>query len=112
MAELTQAEVAYSHRSIQVWRTLLNWLAFFFQIFAKILRALGHHPLLSSSASASTHAFKPLQVVELPETDSSATVDIGAVRDSGDDVVSDERIQKLAVCYFFPLKKILDFVLR
>lgn len=97
MAELTQAEVVYSHRSIQVWRTLLNWLAFFFQIFAKILRALGHHPLLSSSASASTHAFKPLQVVELPETDSSATVDIGAVRDSGDDVVSDERIQKLTV---------------
>lgn len=81
-------------------------------IFAKILRALGHHPLLSSSASASTHAFKPLQVVELPETDSSATVDIGAVRDSGDDVVSEERLQKLTVCYFFLRKKILDFVLR
>lgn len=109
MAELTQAEVVYSHRSIQVWRTLLNWLAFFFQIFAKILRALGHHPLLSSSASASTHAFKPLQVVELPETDSSATVDIGAVRDSGDDVVSDERIQKLTVCLFFPPKENIGF---
>lgn len=97
MAELTQPEVVYSHRSIQVWRTLLNWLAFFFQIFAKILRALGHHPLISSSASASTHAFKPLPVVELPETDSSATVEISAVRESGDDVVSDERIQKLTV---------------
>ncbi|XP_030929346.1 CTD nuclear envelope phosphatase 1 homolog [Quercus lobata] len=78
MAELTQPEV-YSPRSLQLWRTLLNWLAFFFQIFAQILRALGHQPLLSSSSSSSTtHAFKPLPVAELPEQDSPAAVEIPA----------------------------------
>jgi hypothetical protein len=51
MTELTQAEV-YSPRSLQVWRTLLNWLAFFFQIFYQILRALGHRPMLSSASSS------------------------------------------------------------
>ncbi|RVW42277.1 CTD small phosphatase-like protein 2 [Vitis vinifera] len=72
-AELTQAEV-YAPRSLQLWRTLLNWLAFFFQIFLQILRGtpsvtqvlsyvgLRHHSLLPSSPS-----FKPLPVVELPE---------------------------------------------
>ncbi|KAJ4720071.1 CTD small phosphatase-like protein [Melia azedarach] len=99
MAELTQAEVVYSPRSLQLWRALLNWLAFFFQIFSNILRALGHHPLLSSSSSASTstHAFKPLPVVELTETDFPDTLEIGAARDSVHDVASDERIQKLTV---------------
>ena len=76
MAELTQPEV-YSPRSLQLWRTLLNWLAFFFQIFAQILRALGHQPLLSSSSST-THAFKPLPVAELPEQDSPTAVEIPA----------------------------------
>ncbi|KAJ4841226.1 hypothetical protein Tsubulata_035930 [Turnera subulata] len=66
MAELTQAEVVYSPRSIQLWRTLWNWLAFLFQIFLHLLRVLGHQTLLSSSSSS--HSFKPLPVVELPET--------------------------------------------
>lgn len=103
MAELTQAEVVYSPRSLQLWRALLNWLAFFFQIFSNILRALGHHPLLSSSSSASTstHAFKPLPVVELTETDFPDTLEIGAARDSVHDVASDERIQKLTVPFRF-----------
>ncbi|EEF29000.1 conserved hypothetical protein [Ricinus communis] len=68
MAELTQQEIVYSPRSIQVWRTLWNWLAFFFQIFLQILRALGHLPLLSSSSSSS-NTFKPLPVIELTETE-------------------------------------------
>ncbi|XP_044508777.1 CTD nuclear envelope phosphatase 1 homolog [Mangifera indica] len=98
MAELTQAEVVYSPRaSIQVWRTLLNWLAFFFQIFSKILRVLNYHPLLSSSTSAPTHAFKPLPAVELSESDFPATVEIAGIRDSVDNVATDGSVQKLTV---------------
>ncbi|KAB1217617.1 hypothetical protein CJ030_MR3G014859 [Morella rubra] len=90
MAELTQTEV-YPPRSLQVWRTFLNWLAFFFQIFLQILRALGHHPLLSSSPS-----FKPLPVVELPDHDSAApsTVEIATSNAVSD---CDERCERLTV---------------
>ncbi|KAL5734328.1 hypothetical protein ACOSP7_032189 [Xanthoceras sorbifolium] len=88
MAELTQAaEVVYSPRSVQVWRALLNWLAFFFQIFSRFLRALGHHPLLSSSSSPPpAHDFKPLSAVELPEIEYPGTLEIAAGEDSGADV--------------------------
>ncbi|KAL2541724.1 Haloacid dehalogenase-like hydrolase (HAD) superfamily protein [Abeliophyllum distichum] len=77
MAELAAPEV-YAPRTIQVWRTLLNWLAFFFQIFAQILRGtpsftqvlsyvgLRHGSFLSSATHAPPH-FKPLPVVELSE---------------------------------------------
>ncbi|XP_061351712.1 uncharacterized protein LOC133296682 [Gastrolobium bilobum] len=69
MGELTQAEV-YSPRTQQVWRALLSWIAFFFQIFFQIIRALGHYPLLSfSSSSSSSSSFKPLPSVELQEHD-------------------------------------------
>ncbi|KAB1993269.1 hypothetical protein ES319_D13G018200v1 [Gossypium barbadense] len=97
MAELTQAEV-YSPRSLQVWRALLNWLAFFYQIFAQIIRAVGQYPLLSSSSSSSitstsTHRFKPLPVADSTRTESRATVEIAAVLDSPDE----DRIEKLTV---------------
>lgn len=61
-----------------MWSTLLNWLAFFFQIFAQILRGtpsfgqvlsrvgLRHGSFLSST-SHETPQFKPLPVVELAE---------------------------------------------
>ncbi|KAI3458556.1 hypothetical protein Pfo_015219 [Paulownia fortunei] len=77
MEELAAAEV-YAPRTIQVWRTLLNWMAFFFQIFAQILRGtpsftqvlsyvgLRHGSLLSSAPHAPPQ-FKPLPVVELSE---------------------------------------------
>ncbi|XP_073016411.1 uncharacterized protein [Primulina eburnea] len=77
MAELAAAEV-YSPRTIQVWRTLVNWMAFFFQIFAQILRGtpsfsqvlsyvgLRHGSLLSSAPHAPVQ-FKPLPAVELSE---------------------------------------------
>ncbi|KAG7566128.1 hypothetical protein ISN44_As10g027270 [Arabidopsis suecica] len=67
MAELTQADVVYSPRSFQVWKTLVNWLAFFYQI----LCAVGYHPLLSSSAKASADGFKPLPAIELLDRASS-----------------------------------------
>ncbi|CAN1174781.1 Carboxy-terminal domain RNA polymerase II polypeptide A small phosphatase 1 [Linum perenne] len=68
MAELTQPDVVYSPWTLQLWTTLWNWLAFFFQIFLQIIRAFGHLPLLSSSSS---YSFKPLPVVELSETEST-----------------------------------------
>eukprot|EP00262_Sarcandra_glabra_P009145 TRINITY_DN23174_c0_g1_i1.p1 TRINITY_DN23174_c0_g1~~TRINITY_DN23174_c0_g1_i1.p1 ORF type:complete len:300 (-),score=34.65 TRINITY_DN23174_c0_g1_i1:325-1224(-) len=84
MAELAQAEV-YSPKTLQFWRTLLNWLAFFFQILLQILRGTPsfsqvlsfvglRHPLLCSSPASPS--FKPLPV-ELPsisdEDDADAT---------------------------------------
>ncbi|PPD98607.1 hypothetical protein GOBAR_DD04417 [Gossypium barbadense] len=107
MAELTQAEV-YSPRSLQVWRALLNWLAFFYQIFAQIIRAVGQYPLLSSSSSSSitstsTHRFKPLPVADSTRTESRATVEIAAVLDSPDE----DRIEKLTV-WFMLLQVVLD----
>ncbi|XP_022156927.1 CTD nuclear envelope phosphatase 1 homolog [Momordica charantia] len=98
MAELTQPEV-YSPRTLQVWKTLLNWLAFFFQIFVQILRALGHLRLLSSSSSStdsSSPSFKPLPVVELPDHDflAASAVDIASVED---DEESDGRVEKLTI---------------
>ncbi|KFK34835.1 hypothetical protein AALP_AA5G199300 [Arabis alpina] len=85
MAELTQADVVYSPpRSFQVWKTLVNWLAFFYQIFLQILRAVGYHPLLSSSAKATADGFKPLPAIELLDTaaESPATVEIASSKNS------------------------------
>ncbi|PSS34471.1 CTD small phosphatase-like protein [Actinidia chinensis var. chinensis] len=93
MAELAQAEV-YAPRTLQVWRTLLNWLAFFFQIFAQIVRGtpsvtqvfsyvgLGTSSLLSSASPS----FKPLPVAESPESQPpSDTVAVPISGDGGDD---------------------------
>ncbi|KAK8542267.1 hypothetical protein V6N13_137160 [Hibiscus sabdariffa] len=87
MAELTQAEM-YSTRSLQVWRALLNWLAYFYQIFAQIITAVGQYPLLSSSfsssptTSTSTHRFKPLPGLDSAAIEPPATVEIAGVLDS------------------------------
>ncbi|XP_004307664.1 PREDICTED: CTD nuclear envelope phosphatase 1 homolog [Fragaria vesca subsp. vesca] len=93
MAELTQSEVAYNSppKTMQLWKALLNWLGFLFQIFVQVVRALGHHPLLSSSSSSEV-SFKSLPAVELPEHDSSAAVEIDAP-----DSDSDDPPQKLTV---------------
>ncbi|KAL3834839.1 hypothetical protein ACJIZ3_009575 [Penstemon smallii] len=64
MAELAASEV-YAPPTIQVWKTLLNWLTFFFQIFAQILR--GTPSFLASAVRAPPSHFKPLPTVELPE---------------------------------------------
>ncbi|XAR65945.1 Phosphoprotein phosphatase [Bertholletia excelsa] len=95
MAELAQAEV-YPPRTAQVWRTLLNWLAFFFQIFVQIIRGtpsvaqvlsyvgLRHHSLLSSNSPS----FKPLPVAELSELqEPTAAVQISG---GGVDVADDD----------------------
>lgn len=98
MAELTQGgEVAYSPKTMQVWKALLNWLGFFVQIFFQILRALGHHPLLSSS-SASEASFKSLPAVELVEHDSPAASAV-EIADSPDSD-SEHPPEKLTVLFF------------
>ncbi|XP_016649841.1 PREDICTED: LOW QUALITY PROTEIN: carboxy-terminal domain RNA polymerase II polypeptide A small phosphatase 1-like [Prunus mume] len=68
MAELTQGEVVYSPKTLQVWRALVNWFGFFFQIFLQILRALGHHPLLSSQTAPNARIHKLTVVLDLDET--------------------------------------------
>ncbi|XP_022996135.1 CTD nuclear envelope phosphatase 1 homolog isoform X1 [Cucurbita maxima] len=96
MAELTQPDV-YSLRTLQVWKTLLNWLAFFFQIFVQILRAFGHLRLLSSSDSdSSSPSFKPLPAVELPDHEflAASAVDISSVEDEEE---SDGLMEKLTI---------------
>ncbi|KAI3817813.1 hypothetical protein L1987_11611 [Smallanthus sonchifolius] len=68
MVELGQAdtEVYAPKKTLQVWRTLLNWLAFFFQIFVQIIRATPS--LINYSSSSSSPSFEPLPVVELSES--------------------------------------------
>ncbi|KAF5811056.1 putative protein-serine/threonine phosphatase [Helianthus annuus] len=68
MVELgqTDTEVYAPKKTLQVWRTLLNWLAFFFQIFVQIIRATPS--LINYSYSSSSPEFEPLPVVELSES--------------------------------------------
>lgn len=109
-AELTQGgDVVYSPRTLQVWRALLNWLGFFFQIFLQILRALGHLPLLSSSSSSSSPSFKPLPNIELPEHDlpAESAVHIAALHDSDSDDVSEKK--KLTVLDYFYAVRVFNF---
>ncbi|KAK6145503.1 hypothetical protein DH2020_022323 [Rehmannia glutinosa] len=108
MAELAAAEV-YAPRTIQVWRTLMNWLAFFFQIFAQILRAttsftqvLSYVGLsLGSLLSSTPPQFKPLPVVELPdsaeEPEEAPPLAAFPVASSGGRAIDDAPLEKLTV---------------
>ncbi|XP_010689631.2 uncharacterized protein LOC104903313 [Beta vulgaris subsp. vulgaris] len=100
---MAQTEV-YAPKSGQLWKTVLNWLAFLFQIFVQIVKGTpsmaqvfnsigfshgGQTSFLSPPSSSP--GFKPLPVVEIPLHSSSATaVDIGVDDDAevGDSVVS------------------------
>ncbi|KAK9126085.1 hypothetical protein Scep_014931 [Stephania cephalantha] len=98
MAELSQSTEVYAAaaaaaaapETLTIWRALINWLLFFFQIFVQIVRVrpsmskllstVGfRHPMLSSSSTTTTAtsisssafaytatAYKPLPAVELP----------------------------------------------
>lgn len=80
MPELVQAAQVYAPtRTLQIWKSLLNWLAFFFQIFLQILRGtpfvaqvLSYFGVRNSSLLTSSQHFKPLPDVEPPEEDSAA----------------------------------------
>lgn len=73
MAELAQGAEVYEPRTVQVWRALVNWLAFFFQIFVQIVRGTPSLTQVLSYVgfrhhiSAASTQFKPLPVVELQE---------------------------------------------
>lgn len=116
---MAQTEV-YAPKSGQLLKTVLNWLAFLFQIFVQIVKGTpsmaqvfnsigfshgGQTSFLSPPSSSP--GFKPLPVVEIPLHSSSATaVDIGVDDDAevGDSVVSPS--DKLTVCFCL----ILSFV--
>ncbi|XP_076943816.1 uncharacterized protein LOC143614194 [Bidens hawaiensis] len=75
MAEIGQSSSSSSSSStevyapttttVQVWRTLLNWFSFLFQIFVQIIR--GTPSVASFINYSTTTSFKPLPVVEFPE---------------------------------------------
>ncbi|XP_021732476.1 CTD nuclear envelope phosphatase 1 homolog [Chenopodium quinoa] len=93
---MAQTEV-YAPKSGQLWKTVLNWLTFLFQIFVQIVRGTpsmaqvlnsigfsygGQTSFLSPPNPSSSTGFKPLPVVEIPLQSSSATaVDINGVDD-------------------------------
>lgn len=104
MVELgkTDTEVYAPKKSLQVWRTLWNWLAFFFQIFIQIIRATPS--LINYSSPDSSPAFEALSVVELTESvesprplyaAASAAVSIPSANDEFD------RSEKLTVSLFY-----------
>lgn len=87
MASMGQTGEVYEPKPVQVWRALMNWLGFFFQIIVQILRGapcvahlLSYVPLLASSSS-----FRPLPVSEIPLNDTSssshASLENGVVHD-------------------------------
>ncbi|KAE9614995.1 hypothetical protein Lal_00048200 [Lupinus albus] len=99
MGELTQTELYSSNspRTQQLWRSVLSWFGFFFQIFFQIIRALSHYPLLSFCSSNSNSSFKPLPSIELHNhLDSPPETAVSAVQIT--DVDSDHHLsQKLLV---------------
>lgn len=110
MGELAQAGEVYAPppqpppRSTQLWKTLLNWLALFFQIFLQIVR--GTPQVLSSVGFGAPHRsflspdFRPLPVADSPEFQESpaAAVDITAVTAvNGDGGVDYQEMKRLTV---------------
>ncbi|KAA8517804.1 hypothetical protein F0562_015278 [Nyssa sinensis] len=101
--QLAQADV-YMPCSLQVWRALMNWFAFFYQIclqiasftpsMAQLLSYIGvRHSLLSSSSPS----FKPLPVVELPLSESSTAPPLHVSVNDIHDGSNYERLEKLTV---------------
>ncbi|GMH15400.1 hypothetical protein Nepgr_017241 [Nepenthes gracilis] len=81
---MAQTDV-YSPKPLQLWKTVLNWLAFLVQIFVQIIR--GTPPLAQVFSyvgstqgpflSPPSSGFKPLSVVEIPlQQPSTAAVDV------------------------------------
>ncbi|KAF5476268.1 hypothetical protein F2P56_007999 [Juglans regia] len=114
MAEMGQAEVEV-RRPLQVWRALMDWVAFLLHIILQIVRGtpsvaqfvlsymgLNRLPPFLASSSSSSPSFKPLPLIELSLHDSSSplakarvSVDSCVGEDNGAD--EDHRIAKLTV---------------
>ncbi|XP_049404572.1 uncharacterized protein LOC125868027 [Solanum stenotomum] len=111
MPELVQAAQVYAPtRTLQIWKSLLNWLAFFFQIFVQILKGtpcvtqvLSYFGVRNSSLISSSPQFKPLPDVEpleeeeAPPTSSVALSTLQITTGSVPISVEEERLQKLTV---------------
>ncbi|KAK6943133.1 FCP1 homology domain [Dillenia turbinata] len=106
--QLTQAaEVLTTPKSVQVWKALMNWLTFFFQIFIHFAHFLSYvglrHTLLSSSSSSPPSSYKSLPVVEVPFRESpssvTTTTDVRVDEDVSDGVdgVVDRPLKRLTV---------------
>ena len=96
MGELTQAEGVYSQ---QAWRTVLNWLGFFFRMFSEIIGgAFSYYPLVSFSFSSSHHyhPFKPLPPIDQHQ---HQPLQIASLTNDHD---NRRPLQKLTVCYNHP----------
>ncbi|PSS23823.1 CTD small phosphatase-like protein [Actinidia chinensis var. chinensis] len=102
--QLSQAEVCVP-RSLQLWRALVNWLAFLFEIvvqigsftpsMAQILSYVGLQQFLLSSSSPS---YKPLPIVEITESTLTSPVEPAHVTvDSSTDGGSDRGIERLTI---------------
>ena len=100
-------------RPVQVWRALMDWVAFVGQIIVQIARgaqfALSHIglatlplPSLLAFFSSSSTSFKPLPSVELSLHDSNSSphvcVDSCAGEDNGHE--DDHRVEKLTVSIY------------
>ncbi|KAL8192899.1 hypothetical protein R6Q57_027347 [Mikania cordata] len=96
MAEIenTTAEVYAPTTTLQVWRTLLNWLTFFFQIFVQIVR--GTPSVASFINYFSSASFKPLPIVEFPESSEPANLATASVHIPAS-VVDYDCLEKLTV---------------
>ncbi|XAR68814.1 Phosphoprotein phosphatase [Bertholletia excelsa] len=95
--QLAQAEVCVPW-SLQLWRALVNWLFFLFQIVLQIgsvapslAQVLSYIGLRQSFLSSSSQSFRPLPVIELAE--SPAEVAVNNITNADDD----NRIEKLTV---------------
>lgn len=94
MPELVQSSQVYAPpRTLQIWKSLLNWLAFFFQIFLRILKGTSYNNSLLSSSPQ----FKPLPDVELPEEDETAAAPSAVALSTLQITTSEERLQRLTV---------------
>lgn len=96
----TATEVYAPTTTLQVWRTLVNWLTFLFQILGQIIR--GTPSVASFINYSSTTSFKPLPVVEFPE--SSVSKNFVCIPSAV--THHEDRLPKLTVCLIFILKNI------
>lgn len=119
---MSQTDV-YAPKPGQLWKTVLNWLTFLFQIFVQIVRGTpsiaqvfsnigfsygGQSSFLSPPSTTTTAAttttnsssgFKPLPVVEIPLHSSAVDINSAAADDDADVEDSDFASEsKLTVC--------------
>ncbi|CAN4087489.1 unnamed protein product [Withania somnifera] len=99
MPELVQSSQVYAPpRTLQIWKSFVNWLAFFIQIFLQILKGTSYN----SSLLSPSPQFKPLPDVELPEDEEeTAAAEPSAVALStvkiANGSVEEERLPRLTV---------------